>query len=49
MNSFQVEFSDYLKNGEYDKACDKLKEVYEKSFKQNSRNDREKRVKHTYI
>lgn len=42
MNSFQVEFSDYLKNGEYDKACDKLKEVYEKSFKQNSRNDREK-------
>lgn len=40
MNSFQVEFPDYIKNGEYDKAYDKLKEIYNQSFKQNTQNDR---------
>lgn len=40
MNSFQIEFAECLNNGEYNKAYDKLKELYDKSFKSNTQNDR---------
>lgn len=40
MNNFQAEFSDYLKNGEYDKVYDRIKEIYDQSFMQNTQDDR---------
>lgn len=40
MNTFRFELAEYLNNGEYNKAYDKLKELYDKSFKSNTQNDR---------
>ncbi len=40
MNSFQVEFSDYIKNGKYDKVYDRIKEIYDQSFRKKTQNDR---------
>ncbi len=40
MNNFQVEFEEYFNNKEYNKAYNRLKELYDKSFKPNTQNDR---------
>ena len=40
MNTFRFELAECLNNGEYNKAYDKLKELYDKSFRPDTQNDR---------
>lgn len=40
MNTFRFELAECLNNGGYNKAYDKLKELYDKSFRPDTQNDR---------